>query len=645
MDSARAILKERFGFDDFLPGQETVISHLLSSRSSAAIFPTGSGKSLCYQLPALMLDGLTLVVSPLIALMKDQLDDLKRRGVSAARLDSSLGADEYRTVTASLRKGELKLLYAAPERFNNERFRRILDQVKVSLFAVDEAHCVSEWGHNFRPDYLKLAKWARVCGAERTLALTATATPKVIDDICKTFDIAPDCVVNTGFYRSNLTVLATPITGATRDCALVDQLRDNPPGPTIVYVTRQRTAEEVSDILAKAGFSSKPYHAGMKNEERAAVQDWFMESDCAAVVATIAFGMGIDKANIRYVYHYNLPKSLENFAQEIGRAGRDGQPAVCRMFVCPDDLLALENFAFGDTPSRRSIEGLVDELFSTGQEFSVSHFTLSSTHDIKILVVKTLLTYLELDGWLRAGTPFYSVYRFRPLVTSKEILDRFEGERRSFLQKLFSHAVRAKIWFDLDLDDTAEKIGADRTRIVAALDYLAEQQLLELSAEGLRNAYTRLKEPISRDDLVESLYQKTLKRESFEIERLHQVMEFATSDKCLVSKLNAHFGAPLNAPCGHCSLCLFEPRIDTIERTPAPIDEALLDDAIAFATAHPDIFSEPRAVARFLVGAATPKTGRAKLSSDKRFGAFLNVPFATLLDEITRRQQQRRSGL
>jgi ATP-dependent DNA helicase RecQ len=245
---------------------------------------------------------------------------------------------------------------------------------------------------------------------------------------------------------------------------------------------------------------------------------------------------------------------------------------------------------------------------------------------------------LELDGYLRGGTPFYSVYRFRPLVSSEEILDRFEGERRLFLQKMLAQAVRAKTWFDIDLDAAAEKIGADRSRIVKALDYLAEQQLLELSVTGVRNAYTRLKMPRSREDLVDALYQKALKRESGEIERLHQVMALATLESCLVSHLNAHFGAPLDAPCGHCSNCLNEARIDTAAGPIGSLDGAVIDEVISFSKAHPDIFDEPRSLARFLVGVAGPKTSRAKLASDKRFGMFSKVPFATLLDEITRRQ-------
>ncbi|MEM6795815.1 MAG: ATP-dependent DNA helicase RecQ [Acidobacteriota bacterium] len=326
MSDPRLVLEERFGFGSFREGQEEVIRHLLGGHSAAAVFPTGGDKSLCYQLPALLLEGLTLVVSPLIALMKDQIDALERRGIRAARLDSSLDQDGYRAVMDGLRDGSLRILYVAPERFNNERFRQTLERQRVALFAVDEAHCISEWGHNFRPDYLKLPVYARRCGAQRLLALTATAPPKVLADIRRGFEIREEHATVTGFYRPNLYLRSSPVDARTRDGALVRSARERPAGPGIVYVTLQRTAERVARLLSDGGVPARHYHAGMKADERARVQEEFLASDGLVIVATIAFGMGIDKPNIRYVDHYNLPKSLENYAQEIGRAGRDGEP-------------------------------------------------------------------------------------------------------------------------------------------------------------------------------------------------------------------------------------------------------------------------------------------------------------------------------
>ena len=333
----------------------------------------------------------------------------------------------------------MRLLYVAPERFQNERFRQAIDQMRVALFAVDEAHCISEWGHNFRPDYLKLVEFARQCRAERLLALTATATPQVLDDVCRGFDIEPQCAVRNSSYRPNLTLLTTPVDAKEHTPLLLQRLRERPAGPTIVYVTLQRTAEELADRITRRR-PRRPRLSRRPGRRRADgdVQDWFMHSAAGIVVATIAFGMGIDKADIRYVYHYNLPKSLENYSQEIGRAGRDGLPATCEMFFCSDDLNQLENFAYGDTPSRAAVDRLVEEIFGQEAEFDVSFYELSSLCDIRPLVVRTLLTYLELDGYLAGGTPFYSTYRFQPLRSSKEILAEFDGERRQFLERCFN---------------------------------------------------------------------------------------------------------------------------------------------------------------------------------------------------------------
>ena len=424
------MLRQYFGFADFKPGQREVIGHLLAGKSAAAVFPTGGGKSLCYQLPALVLPGLTLVVSPLIALMKDQIDALAARGIAARRLDSTLDLDEYRTAMDEVRSGRLRLLYVAPERFVNERFCETIQRTAISLFAVDEAHCISEWGHNFRPDYLRLARFAQLCRAQRVLALTATATPQVLGDICRFFRIEPGCAIRTGFYRPNLALLGTPVSAAQRDEQFFAALAQREPGPTIVYVTLQRTAEELAQRLVKTGLAARPYHAGMEDDQRRETQEWFIQAQQGIVVATIAFGMGIDKANIRYVYHYNPAKSLENYAQEVGRAGRDGKPATCEMFFCPDDLNVLENFAYGDTPTQPAVAALVDEVFRQGDDFDVSIYDLSGAHDIRNTVVRTLLTYLELLGHIDAGTPFYAEYQFKPLVSSAEILRHFEGERK-----------------------------------------------------------------------------------------------------------------------------------------------------------------------------------------------------------------------
>jgi len=348
--------------------------------------------------------------------MKDQVDFLQGRGIAAARLDSSVSRETFEDIQSALRAQRLKLLYVAPERFSNERFLTRLKSLRIDLLVIDEAHCISEWGHNFRPDYLKLARYARELRAGRVLTLTATATPSVAKDICREFDIAPEAHVNTGFYRPNLFLRASVCSPKERLGLLVKRLKARPVGPTIVYVTLQKTSEEVAAALTKAGFTAEAYHAGMEAEAREAVQNRFMATDNSIVVATIAFGMGIDKANIRAVYHYNLPKSQENYAQEIGRAGRDGAPSHCEILAAAEDLTVLENFTYGDTPTAEALRDFLKDLLAkrvAGDTFDISSYDLSGRHDIRQLVVSTALTYLELDCLMEATAPFYTNYQCR----------------------------------------------------------------------------------------------------------------------------------------------------------------------------------------------------------------------------------------
>jgi len=631
------VLAETFGFSSFRPGQREVIDHLLAGRSSAAVFATGSGKSLCYQLPALLLPGTTVVVSPLIALMKDQLDALLLRGVPAARLDSTLDLAAYREVMQSLRSGRLKLLYVAPERFVNERFREALAQVKISLLAIDEAHCVSEWGHNFRPDYLKLADHRRRLGVERVLALTATAPPRVLDEICRRFDIDRDCAVTTGFYRPNLDLIATPTLGAERDALLISRLRSRQrgaeAGPAIVYVTLRKTAETLAKRLTAEGFEALVYHAGQDAEVRAATQERFLHSKKAIVVATIAFGMGIDKADLRAVYHYDVPKSLENLAQETGRAGRDGEPAHCEMLVSGDGLEVLRNFAHGDVPDAQAVRYLLGRVFTEKEDFVLDLYSLSHDLDIRPLVLRTLLTYLELENLIEAGTPLYQAYRFKPLASSKEILGRFEGERREFLAALLRQASKKKIWFEIDLDAAAKALNQPRLRLVRALDYLAELGLMELEATQLRHTYRVRQRPPSLDALAEDLYQRTLAVEKRELERLDQVLELASLPACRWNHLCAHFGETREEPCGHCSYCHDGKVLPLPPPTQVEIDEDLWSAAKILRVSKPALVPN-RAMARFLTGLSSPRASRARLGSHDLFGAFEDVPFAKVLARL-----------
>lgn len=373
---ARTILRDIWGFEQFRLKQETAITRLIQGGNACVIFPTGGGKSLVYQVPALAFDdydqhcsqtaggGMTLVVSPLIALMKDQVDALRRKNVAAAALDSSQSREAWLDTSEKIRQDRLKILYVAPERLNNETFVQMIKHVKIRLVAIDEAHCVSEWGHSFRPDYLKVARFAQEIRAERTLCLTATATPKVADDICAAFDIPKEGVFRTTSFRPNLHLLAQSIQHPKEKIPALRTFLASKPGPTIVYVHTHEETEFVAKDLKSAGFNAMSYHAGMSNELRTSTQEGFMSSSNMIVCATIAFGMGIDKSNIRNVVHYAIPKSLEGYSQEIGRAGRDELKSTCMIFLCPVDISTIEQWARADVPSLRSVQGLVGRIFN-----------------------------------------------------------------------------------------------------------------------------------------------------------------------------------------------------------------------------------------------------------------------------------------
>ncbi len=637
------LLRERFGFASFRPGQREVLRALADRKAALGVFPTGAGKSLCYQLPALMHEGLTLVVSPLIALMKDQIDFLEKRGIPACRLDSTLTAAEAESTAGRLRSGAVKLLYVAPERFNNERFLAMLGRTPIALFAVDEAHCISEWGHNFRPDYLKVAEISRQVRAERVLGLTATATPEVSRDICVAFRIPPECAIVTGFYRPNLTMLTTPVAAPDRDAHLRERLAARPPGPTIVYTTLQKTAERVAADLATAGLPARAYHAGLEPEARAAVQEWWMAADAGIVVATIAFGMGIDKAGVRYVYHHNLPKSLESYSQEIGRAGRDGQPATVELQACPDDIPVLENFAHGDTPTGAAIEGLLAELLAAppDTEMLLNLHQLSTRHDLRLLVLRTALTYLELLGVLRQGTPLYASYEIklsRPLAEIASALagsgDRAAGaERAGFIDRLFAQAKKGRLWYALQADAAAEALGEPRERIVRALEYLQEQGWAELRASDVRHRFSRLRPEQDVAALASALVGRFEARERQEIARVAQVLALVTHAGCQVNALVGHFGEVRDRPCGHCSHCL----TGTPQRLPSPSARPPLPGDLDLASLgalrqeHPTALAHPRQVARFLCGLTSPATSRARLGRHPLFGRLEDRRFQEVL--------------
>jgi ATP-dependent DNA helicase RecQ len=398
-------------------------------------------------------------------------------------------------------------------------------------------------------------------------------------------------------------------------------------------VTLQKTAERVAADLGRAGLAARAYHAGMDADERAAVQEWWMASAAGIVVATIAFGMGIDKASVRYVYHYNLPKSLESYSQEIGRAGRDGAPATVEMLACREDVPALENFAYGDTPTEAALRGLIDEVLGAGPTFHVSQIELSGRHDIRLLVLRTALTYLELLGVLRQGTPFYAAYELRPLLEPDAIAAKFEGERAQFISAVFGAARKGRTWYALDPGKAAGALGQPRERVVRALEYLEEKGWAEVRVSDVRQRYQRLRSDEDPAALAGELARRFEAREAQEVARLRQVIALITQDACQVNGLVGYFGEARAAPCGHCTHCL-EGRPQVLPETaPLPALPAGLDVEALRGLIHdqPSALGGARQVARFLAGLGSPALTRARLTRHALFGVAEDRPFHEIL--------------
>ena len=366
LSDAVTTLRQHFGFEDFREGQREVVGSILEGKDAVVVMPTGSGKSLCYQLPAMILEGVTLVVSPLIALMKDQVDALQARGLPATFINSSIAEPEQRARIDSLRRGEHKLVYIAPERFRSGRFVSAVQSIPISLFAVDEAHCISMWGHDFRPDYLRLKNVIHSLGRVQTIALTATATPYVRSDIIQQLGLAHPQTFVSGFDRPNLSIEVVHTEKEKEKISRIRQLAIKANGSGIVYASTRKSVEQVGRELKTAGLAVSMYHAGMSDGVRGKAQEDFMSGRTQMIVATNAFGMGIDKPDIRFVAHYQIPGSIEAYYQEIGRAGRDGLPSKCVLLFNYADKNTHDFFIEGSYPAMSTIKKVYDGLVGTG---------------------------------------------------------------------------------------------------------------------------------------------------------------------------------------------------------------------------------------------------------------------------------------
>jgi len=569
IDTARTILRDTFGFDDFRTGQKEIVEAVLNGRDVLGVMPTGGGKSLCFQIPALVFPATTLVISPLVALMTDQVDRLRERGVAAAALHSGLPQGEINNIMHEAHVGRIKLLYVAPERLESSTFRSLLSTVSLSLLAIDEAHCISEWGHDFRPSYRAITKLFEERQRVPIVALTATATPDVRADIIQTLKLNKPVEIVRGFDRENLTfrVVSTPHKAeVVARTALAE-----PDASIIVYAGSRRRVDTIADELQKRGIAAAPYHAGKTAGERSDVQDRFLRDDVRVLVATNAFGMGIDKPDVRHVFHADLTQTLEAYYQEAGRAGRDRQPATCTLLYQPEDRRLMDFFITATYPERQTILTVTNHLYdrarvgvggSSTDPVQADANSLAADLHLPAGHVSGVLSLLERNGViLTTGAQGRATLRMRTTTERlREFVANAPVERRPALEALAR--LLASSSYDrpvaFDITGFLRRSGITSAEFAEAVRALHTGRILTYTPpEGgggiilLRPRPPRGVVQVDLDDLA--------RRRSHAAEKLRQMIHYVETPQCKRNTILNYFGDPeFSGTCGRCSSCTGE---------------------------------------------------------------------------------------
>jgi len=562
LERARQVLRSTFGYADFRPGQEQAVSAVLAGRDTLVILPTGGGKSLCFQVPALLLPGLTVVVSPLISLMKDQVDALTARGLPATFVNSTLTPGQVADRLSRAARGDVKLLYVAPERFDFGTAAERLRDMGVSLLAVDEAHCISEWGHDFRPSYLRMASVRERLGDPPTIALTATATPIVRQDIAQQLHLSNPATVITGFDRRNLHYHVVPTkTERDKDAALVHLLQSHE-GLAVVYASTRKAVERITGMLDRAKISAVGYHAGIDDAQRHEVQDAFMNEDVRAIVATNAFGMGIDKPNVRLVIHHAMPGTLEAYYQEAGRAGRDGQHSDCFLLHAFPDRFTHEFFIKGAHPDRKLIEHLYETLRRRADATGMIRATpedlaIELPGKISSREVESAMRVLARAGALRAEAESTSRVFVRLLATPDRIKRELSGEHdveRELLRALW-RAVGKSIYdgATIELEGLPPGFGG-ASGTIPVLDALQSRQFVVWERTGGGTRLANAKSSLAAFDVDWAALDR---RRKGELAKLEAMQSYAYTARCRRGFVLRYFGDPAATDrCAGCDNCL-----------------------------------------------------------------------------------------